>query len=58
MAKKEIDLKSSSGIVHGHLIALVRHKQAHMCFQYNPKTFNTIQNAMNEFLQNFKNNLF
>ena len=44
----EINLSSPSRAIHGHLIVLIRHK----C------VFRVIQNAMNEFLRNFKNILF
>ena len=30
---QKINLNSPSGIIHGHLIVLVRHKQAQMCLQ-------------------------
>ena len=30
---EEINLSSPSGIIHGHLIVLVKHKQAQMCLQ-------------------------
>ena len=48
---KEINLSSPSGIIHGHLITLVRHKQARMCLQSDPKCYE-------QFSTNFKNILF
>ena len=33
---KGINPSSPSGIIHGHLIVLIRHKQAKMCLQSNP----------------------
>ena len=48
MVHEEINLRLTSEIIHGHLIVLVRHKCA----------FREIQNAINKFLQNFKNILF
>ena len=39
MVHKEIDLSSPSGIIHGHLIVLVRHKQAQMYLQSDPKCY-------------------
>jgi len=45
---KEINLSSPSGIIHNHLIVLIKPK----C------VFRAIQNAMNDFLRNFKNILF
>jgi len=33
MVHEEINLSLPSGIVHSHLIALVRHKQVQMCLQ-------------------------
>jgi len=50
VAHKEINLSLPSGIIHSHLIALVRHKQA--------RVFKVIQTATNDFLQNYKNILF
>ena len=39
VVNKEINLVSPSGIIHGHLIVLVRHKQAQMCLQSDPKHY-------------------
>ena len=48
---EEINLSSPLGIIHGHLIVLVRHKQAQMCLQSDPKRYE-------RFSTNFKNILF
>jgi len=37
-----INLNSPSGIIHDHMIVLVRHKQALMCLQSNPKRYEQI----------------
>jgi len=34
-----MNLSSPSGVIHSHLIALVRHKQAQMCLQSGPKHY-------------------
>ena len=39
---EEIGLSSHSGVIHSHLIALVRHKQAQMCLQSDPKCYEQI----------------
>ena len=39
---------SSLGIIHGYLIVLVRHKQAQMCLQSDPKRYE-------QFSKKFKN---
>ena len=36
---RRINLSSPSGIIHDHLIVLVRHKQAQMCLQSDPKRY-------------------
>ena len=36
---REINLSSPSGIIYGHLIALVRHNQAQMCLQNDLKCY-------------------
>ena len=36
---EEINLSSPSGIIHGHLIVLVKQKQAQMCLQSDPKCY-------------------
>ena len=36
---QKIILNSPSGIIHGHLVALVNHKQAQMCLWSNPKRY-------------------
>jgi len=36
---QKINLSSRSGIIYGHSIALVRHKQAQMCLQNDPKCY-------------------
>jgi len=46
---EEINLKSSSEIIHSHLIALVKRINKPKC------VFRMTQNTVNEFLQNFKN---
>ena len=38
---EEINLSLPSGIIHGHLIVLVRHKQAQMCDPKRYKRFST-----------------
>jgi len=45
---EEINLNSPSGIIHGHLIVLVRNKHV----------LRAIQNAMNDFLRKLKNIYF
>ena len=48
MVHEEINLKSTSGIIHAHLIELVRYKQT-------PKRiFRMSRSAINKFLQNLK----
>ena len=42
MVHEEISLGSISEIIHGHLIVLVRHKQAQMCLQSDLKHFKQI----------------
>ena len=44
----EINLSFPSGIIHGHLIVLVRHKLAQIC------VFREIQNTKNKFYEIFK----
>ena len=39
---QKISLSSPSGIIHGHLIVLVRHKQTQMCLQSNLKCYERI----------------
>ena len=39
---EEINLSSSSGIIHSHLRVLVRHKQAQMCLQSDLKCYKQI----------------
>ena len=42
MVHEEINLSSPSGIIHGHLIVLVGHKQAQMCLQSDLKGYEQI----------------
>ena len=42
LVHKEINQSPPSGIIHGHLKVLVRHKQAQMCLQSNPKHYELI----------------
>ena len=42
MVHEEINLSLPSGIIHGHLIVLVRHKQIQMCLKSDPKCYERI----------------
>ena len=47
---EEINQSSPSGIIHGHLIVLVRHKQAQICLQSDPKCYERISTNVSSFL--------
>jgi len=51
---KEINLSSPLGIIHSHLIVLVRHKQAQMFLQSDPKRYaeNWLQLELRSFGKN------
>jgi len=51
MAHEKVYPKLSSGIIHGHLIALVRYKKPRRIFRMTHHTISELQ-------QNFKSNLF